>query len=77
VFVLTADGRRGNYGIATRGVVDTVMQLFDASGKLVVSDDNSGMNGNARIITSLPKGTFILKVSAKNKGFFTIAAQRV
>jgi hypothetical protein len=45
---------------AGRGTGDTVLDLYDAQGNIVLSDDDSGGNGASRAETSLIAGTYCL-----------------
>ncbi|MBQ8182332.1 MAG: InlB B-repeat-containing protein [Clostridia bacterium] len=53
------------------GSIDTQFFIYDASGKLLASDDNSGTNNNYKLEYTFTKGsTYYLKALAKTKGTF-------
>jgi hypothetical protein len=51
-----------NVVIQTRGSMDTVMNLYDAGGRLVSDDDDSGEDYNASISTRLNAGTYYIEI---------------
>lgn len=44
--------------LATLASIDTTLILFDANGQILASDDDSGDNSNARIVTLLEPGSY-------------------
>jgi len=58
-FLVTTNG---NYTIETSGNTDTAIELYNASGAKVASDNNSGNGNNARVNKSLMGGYYVAKV---------------
>lgn len=58
-FLVTTNG---NYTIETSGNTDTAIELYNASGARVASDNNSGNGNNARVNKSLMGGYYVAKV---------------
>jgi hypothetical protein len=56
---------------AGRGAGDTIIDLLDEKGELIVSDDDSGGNGASRAETFLGAGTYCMAVSSYDGGPMT------
>jgi hypothetical protein len=54
--------------IQTRGNLDTILALYDASGNLIEEDDDSGEDGNALISERLNSGTVYIEVKEYDGG---------
>ena len=48
--------------VQTRGKLDTILALYDAQGKLIEEDDDSGEGGNALISERIDAGTVYIEV---------------
>ncbi len=51
--------------ISTLGELDTVGALYDDNGLRVATDDDSGAEGNFRIVHTLPPGRYFLRLSER------------
>lgn len=56
---------------AGRGEGDTVIDLLDATGSVILSDDDSGGNGNSRAETYLNAGTYCMSLRSYDGGPMT------
>ena len=54
--------------VQTRGSLDTILALYDAEGKLIEEDDDSGENDNALISVRLNPGTVYIEVKVYDEG---------
>ena len=71
---------RGDYRIETEGSTDVVMHLFgpDSETRSLASDDDSGVDRNARIIINLRPGSYSVRVrhfSAQQTGGYRIGVK--
>jgi len=53
---------QGIFGCETLGNVDTLLSLFDAKGRELASDDDSGSRDNAKLSGFLNAGTYFIRV---------------
>lgn len=71
--------KKGVYIVETQGATDVFVSLYDASDRLVTEDDDSGSGTNARIVSTLPAGSYTVKVrhyQPKGTGPYTISVTR-
>lgn len=63
--------------VQTRGNMDTTLALYDAQGRLLMDDDDSGEDGNALISGRLGAGTVFIEVKEYSgmTGYCTIHAE--
>jgi hypothetical protein len=70
--------RAGTFVVQTRGNMDTYLNLYDSSGRLIDSDDDGSDEGyNAYISRRLDSGTYYIEVKGygSSRGRFTLHAE--
>ena len=67
----------GTLTIYTVGSADTILEIYDSSGKMLAQDDDSGENRNARISISVSAGTYFIGAGTYrvNNAFYVIHAE--
>lgn len=54
--------KKGVYTVETQGKTDVYLSLFNGSDQLVAEDDDSGLDTNSRVVSTLQPGTYTLRV---------------
>ncbi|MDR0586855.1 MAG: PPC domain-containing protein [Treponema sp.] len=62
----------GYFTARTMGDIDTYLELYDAAGRKLAEDDDSNYDTNAKISLLLEAGVYYVKVSAYEKGEYTL-----
>ncbi|GHV77279.1 hypothetical protein AGMMS49942_21000 [Spirochaetia bacterium] len=52
-YTLTAPGA-GRLLVYTSGTLDTLLEVYDSRGEVIARDDDSGYQGNAKLVTGIP-----------------------